>query len=73
MKEQLDFTVIKMPFGPTDLLISGFELFAIVAGFLALTMAFVIMPKIFNLIDSAFGDPIERKKDEIRPMRIYRK
>jgi len=50
----VDFSGVALPFSVTDLISSGSQLLAWVAGFVLLGLAFALAPKFISLIVGAF-------------------
>lgn len=50
----LDFSGITLPFSPSDLLTSGVGILGVVGGFVLLGLAFLMAPKLINIIVVAF-------------------
>ncbi|ETT86136.1 hypothetical protein COL26_00515 [Bacillus thuringiensis] len=46
----VDFSAIKLPFGPTDLLSSGVSLLGVLGGFVLLGLAIAFVPKLIGII-----------------------
>lgn len=51
----IDFSGVTLPFSPADLLGSGVGLLQVVGGFVMLALAFVIVPKLINMIRGALA------------------
>ncbi|EEL73251.1 hypothetical protein bcere0027_54750 [Bacillus cereus AH676] len=49
----VDFTGVKLPFGPADLLTSSMSLVGILGGFILLGLAIAFVPKLISIIRSA--------------------
>ncbi|HDR7488753.1 TPA: hypothetical protein QCX63_005001 [Bacillus pacificus] len=49
----VDFTGVKLPFGPADLLTSSMSLVGLLGGFILLGIAIAFTPKIISLIRAA--------------------